>query len=310
MNLQQQVSNLLIQQIKNWELANQNYKALETILSRELTVGGIKISIQFNPARIQSTNATVSATAVNKRPCFLCSENRPKEQKYIPYNNKYLILVNPYPIFPKHFTIPYIIHSPQQIEHHLLDLLNIASELPDYILFYNGPQCGASAPDHMHFQAGNKGFLPLEKDWEIIKRQGKILVQTKSLTVFHLTQYPQAVFIAESNKKEEIISLFNYFTTLLPIDQSSKEIMVNLLCLFDNGIWRLYIMPRKAHRPTQYYNSQKLISPGAVDVSGIIITPRESDFIELTNQEAEDILKQVSITPETTHFICDQLIKI
>ena len=114
MNLQQQVSNLLIQQIKNWELANQNYKALETILSRELTVGGIKISIQFNPARIQSTNATVSATAVNKRPCFLCSENRPKEQKYIPYNNKYLILVNPYPIFPKHFTIPYIIHSPQQ----------------------------------------------------------------------------------------------------------------------------------------------------------------------------------------------------
>ena len=312
MNLQQEVSNLFIRQIKGWETAKQNYNALKTIRTRELAIGGVNAAIQFNPARIQSTSATVSAATIQKRPCFLCPENRPEEQEHISYAGKYLILVNPYPVFPRHLTIPCITHTPQQIKGRLGDMLNLAYELPDYILFYNGPRCGASAPDHMHFQAGNKDFLPLEKDWENIKKaQGKIIIQNTSLTVHYLAQYPQTVLVAEAVKKEDIIKFFDHFTSLSPADKASDEIMVNLLCLFNKGIWRLYIMPRKAHRPSQYYAEgklQKMISPGAVDLGGVIITPRECDFNALTIETAEDIFRQVSITPDETARICNQLI--
>ena len=161
-----EIQNLLTEQLLHWDLAKSNYEALNCVKTKTLDVNGCAYKVQFNPARIVSSGASVDAKSIQQRKCFLCEENRPQEQKGIDFQNKYQILINPFPIFPKHFTIPDTTHTPQLISHRMGDMLDLAEYMSDYVIFYNGPKSGASATDHAHFQAGNKGFLPVETAWQ------------------------------------------------------------------------------------------------------------------------------------------------
>ena len=165
------LSSFLQQQLSQWDVAYTNYQALQSVKKRVIEAQTGKLIVQYNPARIVSSAAKTDAKSIEARPCFLCTTNRPQEQLQYSYHNTYDILVNPFPIFPEHFTVPHKQHIPQQIRPFFGDMLNLACDFPSYVVFYNGPACGASAPDHLHFQMGNKGFLPIEKEYDTLPKK-------------------------------------------------------------------------------------------------------------------------------------------
>ena len=167
--MKEKVARLLSEQLSEWPLAQTNYQALNAVCVKELHVGEIAYKVQYNPARIASSGAKTDVQSIQARKCFLCASNRPAEQRGIPFKEHYEVLVNPYPIFPKHLTIPDTTHTEQVIEGRIHEMLELAQALPDFTIFYNGPRCGASVPDHMHFQAGSRGFMPIETDCKELK---------------------------------------------------------------------------------------------------------------------------------------------
>lgn len=275
MSLENEILALFERQISNWPLATTNYAALKNVREKEFDFGSYSIKVQFNPARAVSSLAKVDSKSIEARPCFLCAANRPKEQEAVDFMGKYDILVNPFPICQKHFTIPSKVHEPQAIENKLTDMLDLAKALPDFLILYNGPRSGASAPDHFHFQAGNADFFsyPLEKI-----NNGLI---------------EKRVFI--SSKKIELEHWFNELYTKL--QTTKEEPMMNVFCQYKSEGWVLTVYPRKQHRPKQFFAEGKarlMISPGAIDMTGILIVAREEDFQKITKKDIEDIFKQVS----------------
>ena len=310
-SLMDRVYDLLERQITVWELPKRNYTSLNQVETKMLKVGGVEMMVQFNPSRIVSSAAKVDAASIKERKCFLCKAHLPQEQEGIPFGNGYLILVNPFPIFPKHFTIPALEHTDQRIRTRLGDMLDIAKALNDCVLFYNGPKCGASAPDHMHFQAGNRGFLPLEKNWNSIYReQSEVIIDRSEMKVSRLPYYAHAALALESADKEAMLQLFEKIYTLLTVPQDSPEPMLNLLCRFDDGLWTLWVFPRKLHRPRQYFaegDDNLLISPASVDLGGVFITPLQKDFEKITSNDIEDILRQISMDADEFDLLCSRL---
>lgn len=305
---------LIREQRSVWTLLDKNCRAMEQVESRIMPVEEIPFTLQFNPERIRSAAAPTDRKSIQNRKCFLCEKNRPAEQVGISVAEKYIMLANPYPIFPKHLTFPSVIHTPQTICGRLKDMLELARAIDRYIVFYNGPRCGASAPDHMHFQAGNKGFIPLEYLWnDIYHKQGEMVYQDESILLSRLTRWPQSVFFIESEQMGRIAKAFDLLLQLLPVHNGDTEPMMNILCSYETPAWRVWVLPRRAHRPTQYYekgDKQRLISPGAIDLSGVIPLPRKSDFERFTKEEIIDIFMQVSLTSEETDQICKKWCKI
>src|ERR1035437_1072914 len=285
--LNAQIKFLFNEQVSNWELARVNYAGLKTVRTKSFDFGDFDVKVQFNPARIISSGAKVDAKTITERKCFLCAENRPSEQNGIQLGN-YTLLVNPFPIFPEHFTITHNKHIAQQIEGYFVDLLELAKVLNDYVVFYNGPKCGASAPDHLHFQSGTKNFLPLVSDYKRLKiTHTELLDEGVNYQMFRLKNYLRTVYCIES---DNIQSAQNLFETLYIEWQAEKtdEPMMNILCSFEDGIWYTFILPRAAFRPWQYTaegDQQLLISPGTVEISGIFITPIESHFERITKED-------------------------
>ena len=215
---------LLKQQTEFWEMAKSGYKSLSDVEVKKLDLGGLEIKVQYNPARIKSSSAKVDKKSIAERPCFLCSENLPEGQKALAYKN-YLILVNPFPIFPEHFTIPKLDHVPQRIQDNFEDMLDLTKQLGKYYrLFYNGPKCGASAPDHFHFQAGLKSFMPLDKEYDrIIKDKAEVFYESQKLKVVGVS-YELGKFISfESSAKKELVKWFNKFYEIFQKSQRSKR---------------------------------------------------------------------------------------
>ena len=271
---QKTINQLFDEQLSNWELARNNYNALKQVKVKTLVVDGREYKVQFNPARIISSAAKVDAQSIRERKCFLCAENRPPEQKGIPFNDRYTILVNPYPIFPRHLTIPLIEHTPQRIAPRFGDMLDLAQLLDDYVIFYNGPKCGASAPDHFHFQAGNKGFLPIEKNWNLYS--------------------PISI---ESDNKEELLDRFQQIYGSMEQKPEDDEPMMNILTWYEAAKWIVCIFPRKKHRPSCYSaegEANLLISPASVDLGGVFITPLEKDFEKITAKDIAEILHEIN----------------
>jgi ATP adenylyltransferase/5',5'''-P-1,P-4-tetraphosphate phosphorylase II len=273
--LNQNVTQLFQEQLSNWPLAKNNYKALEQAKVKTLEVNGCPYKVQFNPARITSVTAKNDAKSLQERNCFLCSENRPSEQHGIPFGEKYTILVNPYPIFPRHLTIPSVEHTPQLIFSRFGDILDLAQQLDDYILFYNGPKCGASAPDHFHFQAGNKGFLPIEND-------------PKRYNAIHF----------KSTNKYDILNYFSQVYNNLPLLENETEPRINIIVWYESGEWTTCLFPRTKHRPACYMaqgDSNLLITPGSVEMGGLFVTPLEKDFERITAKDITKILNEVTL---------------
>jgi ATP adenylyltransferase/5',5'''-P-1,P-4-tetraphosphate phosphorylase II len=283
-------------QLAEWPLSAQNYEALKKVQTKDFAFDGFKVQVQFNPARIQSSAAKIDTKSIRERKCFLCQANRPLEQRMVPFGDEYQILVNPYPIFPRHLTIPSIGHVEQLISGRYGDMLDLAETLDDFVVFYNGPKCGASAPDHVHFQAGSKGFLPLEKDVRTVSR--KVILPDEKTLFYSLENYLRAVFVMESSDKKSMLNLFDRFYTLLKIGKGEKEPMLNIVSWYEDRKWISCIFPREIHRPYCFFaegEQNLLISPASVDMGGVFIAPREKDFEKIGKKDVEAILKEVCI---------------
>ena len=306
---------------KNWPEAANRYEALSEVQTKALAPSinpspeeegrtlckdslpprweGWSGAAQWNPARMVSTGADVSKQALQKRPCFLCDSNRPAEQHALPVMQRYQLLVNPFPILPKHFTIPAREHTPQTIKGHFQDLFKIAQQMPDYMVFYNGPICGASCPDHMHLQAGSRGIAPLERDWSSIY-EPKLKPFAEGISI--LTDYPCPVLVIRTADATEAEERFERIYNSLPLHEGETEPRMNIVCWKQADKVVTLVFPRAKHRPACYTaqgEEQLLISPGALDMCGLLITPREEDFRKITYEMASDILREVSASPLT-----------
>ena len=278
MNLHKEIENLFSTQKTEWELLGNNYKQLDNdVESKSLHWDSqTEVILQYNPERIASATAHIDKSSIENRKCTLCAENRPEIQKGVPFLDKYIILCNPYPILKNHLTIPLLSHVPQLIGKKMEDMLSLTESLKDYIVFYNGPKCGASVPNHFHFQAGLKTNILLNGENDL----------RSCLTI-------------ESDDKSEAVELFydvyDYLKTNQPLED---EPMINIISFMENNKYVIHVFPRKLHRPWQYSakgKAQLLISPGALDMAGLIITPRKEDFDKVNKEEIEDIYAQVSM---------------
>ncbi len=290
------VRQLFTRQLSTWEEARERYTALQKVRVKRIEVNGFPIEVQFNPARRISSSAKIDTQSLQARPCFLCDKNRPAEQTSISIGD-YQWLVNPFPIFPEHFTIPTIAHLPQSIAGRYCDLLRIAREAEDFLFFYNGPRCGASAPDHAHFQAGNKGFLPLEKSLSRLHRTP--LLHDGRAQLYAIEDYICPFFLMEAEQTKDAEPLFEKVYASLQQNEE-EEPMLNLWVWYDNGKWITCLFPRTAHRPSCYYaegEANILLSPASVDMGGLFITPLEKDFEKITAENIADILAEVCPTP-------------
>jgi hypothetical protein len=294
----QSIENLVTSQLRDWELAGNNYRDLEKVIVRTITMeNGSSIKVQFNPARMRSSAARVDERSVSERPCFLCPANLPASQKALGFQELYNILVNPFPIFPRHLTIALKEHEPQLIKGRFRDMLQLARHLEGFTVFYNGPKCGASAPDHFHFQAGSGGFLPVGKEFEFIPHT--IISRNNDCTLFSMEDYYRKTLVLTGQNIEEIEQGFNSIYNILDaICTGPDEPMLNILSCYEKDWWRIFIFPRKAHRPVQFFEEgarQILFSPASVDFGGVWIMPRQEDFEKPDQDLIRDIFSQVTI---------------
>lgn len=276
-----QINQFLEEQLSVWPMAADNFKALQGVKVKDLDVDGMTIKVQFNPARIVSSSAKVDAKSLKERKCFLCGANRPAVQTGVEWgkDGKYIILINPFPIFPRHLTIPNQEHVEQLIVDRIEDMMDLAKQLDEYTVFYNGPKCGASAPDHMHFQAGNSDFLTIGEALE--GAELKSLATDGDATLALVDTLPLNVFVIDAADHAAGARLFRRLYDALPKREDETEPMMNVLCYATPAGERLVVIPRKRHRPSFYgmdTDEQMLVSPASVDMGGVFITPLEKDF--------------------------------
>lgn len=297
-------------QLETWEDARKRYKDLCNVETKELSNDNFTITAQYNPARIVSTGAKIDKKSLEKRPCFLCEQNRPQEQIKKILDSHYELLVNPFPILPTHFTIPARQHTPQLIKGSYGEIHKLLHEYPDMMVFYNGPKCGASAPDHAHFQAGTKGVLPLQNCWQRLSRNlVPIIQENEEEGIWLVADYPCAAFLIKSHHHKTDEHLFAKLYQAMPQKDDESEPMMNIVSWRQNNTYLSVIFPRKKHRPECYGNGaeQYLISPGALDMSGLIITPNKKDFERIDAETAFGILKEVSATDKDVEAIINKI---
>jgi len=291
---------LHLQQQSTWELARRGFESLAEVQVRGFEIDGSTVRLQFNPGRMRSSSAKVDAASIGARPCFLCVENLPDGQRGIPYGDDYLVLVNPFPIFPEHFTIPSITHAPQRIGEALVALLDLGRDLsPRYTVFYNGPRCGASAPDHLHFQAGTTGFMPLDREFPALReRRGEGLGVHGGVRVTAMERIPCRCVVLEGDDRDALAGECARLLDILgDVTGGDEEPMVNIVVLYD-GRWRVVVIPRARHRPSCYAADGEegiLLSPASVDLCGVCITPREEDFRRIGREQLAAIFAEVCL---------------
>jgi hypothetical protein len=294
---------LLAQQKISWPLLRDAYAAQDSAQIREISANGFSVKLQFNPRRIISSAAAVDPASISRRPCFLCVENLPEAQKGILYRQTYLILCNPAPIFSQHYVVSNRRHIPQSIEKNMDAFLLLAKDFGSGLsVFYNGPRCGASAPDHLHFHAVPSDMMPIEK--EIREDRNRILIRRlEGASILTLMSLSRPIIIVEGKELKSVeTALRMAVTAMQEALPAPDEPMMNLLCAYDGTQWRVLIIPRRKHRPEAYYregDEQILISPGMVDMGGLIITPVEKDFNAIDAEQIGNIFKEVSMDDDT-----------
>lgn len=291
-------------------MAAGNFEALKGVKVKELDVDGMTVKVQFNPARIVSSSAKVDAKSLKERKCFLCGANRPEVQRGIEWgpDGKYIILINPFPIFPRHLTIPDQRHVDQLIYERVEDMMDLAHELDEYTVFYNGPKCGASAPDHMHFQAGNSDFLTIAPALE--KAELKEIAKDGEATLYLVDTLPLNVFVVDAKDHKEGARLFKRLYDALPQKEGETEPMMNLLCYATPAGERLVVIPRKQHRPSFYGmegEGKMLVSPASVDMGGVFITPLEKDFVKLDADLVRTIVDELCLSNDEIAAVAERL---
>ena len=299
------VSILFEQQLIKWNLLKERYDALDDVEIKEFWFDGFKIKVQYNPGRIKSSSTKTDDVSINNRACFLCFENLPEPQQGILLADKYLLLCNPFPIFPQHFTISSVQHEPQNIIDHIEGMLKITKQLSsDHSLIYNGPACGASAPDHFHFQAGRKNSMPIEDDYHQLKNEyGKFILADKELMVTSVDDGLRRFLVIESTKMKINIKVFKiFYKAYAEISSTSTEPMFNIISTYNAEYGcSLILFLRDKHRPELFYkegDDKILISPATVDLGGVLIAPREIDFKRIDKNLIRKVFKEVSLNDE------------
>ena len=287
---------LFDRQLAAWPEAARRYRDLQNIETKEIDLGGMPVRVQFNPARAVSTLARTDAAAIKARPCFLCRDNRPAQQEALPFEGcdgrRYEVLVNPFPIFPEHYTVPAVEHTPQRIAGRFPDMLRLAETFPGMVVFYNGPESGASAPDHFHFQMGCRGFLPVETHFDRLRPVTVMRPGRASIAV--TSGYIPGLPMITAPDRASATAAFLRVLRSLPVSPATGEPQLNILCWKDT-LFRTLVIPRKAHRPSCYFVPEDRavhISPASVDLGGVFIVPVEEDFRRVNAQVLRDIIEE------------------
>ena len=302
------ISRFFNRQLEMWEDARHRFRDLKHVEVRQLSD---QLKVQFNPARIVSTGAKIDKHTLGERPCFLCERNRPKEQMTKQIDDHFQLLVNPFPILPVHFTIPATKHQPQSIYRHYGEMHRLLSLHSELMVFYNGPKCGASAPDHLHFQAGTSGVLPLQTNWQRLSRNLTdviSLTDEEKISVLRDFLVPAFVIISKSEDSDE--ELFHRLYRSMPMRGDESEPMMNIIAWRKGDEFISVVIPREKHRPDAYFaegEAQMMVSPGALDMAGLIITPREEDFNKLNLDKATALLRECGISAEKMEAIVSNL---
>ena len=302
------ISRFFNRQLEKWDDARHRFRDLKHVETKKLSE---EVRLQFNPARIVSTGAKIDKKTLGERPCFLCDKNRPKEQMSQQIDERFHLLVNPFPILPVHFTIPARKHQPQAIYKNYGEMHRFLSLHSELMVFYNGPKCGASAPDHLHFQAGTSGILPLQANWQRLSRNLTDIISLndeEKIAVVRDFIVPAFVIISKSEESDE--TLFHRLYKSMPMRGDETEPMINIIAWRKEDEYISVVIPREKHRPEAYFaegDAQVMVSPGALDMSGLIITPREEDFHKLTEESATTILQECGISTEKMNSIVTKL---
>ena len=302
------ISRFFNRQMEKWADARHRFRDLKHVETHQLSD---QLKVQWNPARIVSTGAKIDKKTLGDRPCFLCDKNRPKEQISKQIDERFLLLVNPFPILPVHFTIPARKHQPQSIYKNYGEMHRFLSLHSELMVFYNGPKCGASAPDHLHFQAGTSGILPLQANWQRLSRNLTDIISLnddEKIALIHDFVVPAFVIISKSEDSDE--ALFQRLYKSMPVRGDETEPMMNIIAWRKGDEYISVVIPREKHRPEAYFaegDAQMMVSPGALDMSGLIITPREEDFRKLTEESATAILQECGVSADKMNSIVTKL---
>ena len=302
------ISRFFNRQLEMWEDARHRFRDLKHVEVRQLSD---QLKVQFNPARIVSTGAKIDKHTLGERPCFLCERNRPKEQMTKQIDDHFQLLVNPFPILPVHFTIPATKHQPQSIYRHYGEMHRLLSLHSELMVFYNGPKCGASAPDHLHFQAGTCGVLPLQTNWQRLSRSLTDVISLndeEKISVLSDFLVPAFVIISKSEDSDE--ELFHRLYRSMPMRGDESEPMMNIIAWRKGDEFISVVIPREKHRPDAYFaegEAQMMVSPGALDMAGLIITPREEDFSKINLDKATALLCECGISAEKMEAVVSNL---
>lgn len=306
-----QIDKFVKDQLSVWPLAAENYRSLKKAGSKVLSIGGLPVTVQLNPCRRISSEASLDKESINRRPCFLCPENRPAEQTNIEFEGRkgrrYRVTLNPYPIFPSHLVISSFEHTPQSIWHRYQDLLDFVRENNEYLGFYNGPESGASAPDHMHFQACPQGLTPLQNRVDELLAAGDdktldYLTNVKEARLFHLNEYARGVFVLCGATAKSTAKLFYRLLDCAPVPDGSSEPKMNIIAWCHEGEYRTAVIFRERHRPHNYSSSgadHLAMSPGCADLAGVYVTTREEDFDKLDAGLLSQVVREVAASEET-----------
>ncbi len=279
------VSRLIADQAGSWPGLGDGILAWRAVETRPLVVEGVEILLQYNPRRILSTSARVDESSIRERACFLCSANMPVEERGLAFGDGFAVVCNPFPVLENHLVIVSKDHVPQRLTGHIGTLLDLARSLgPDYVSLYNGPACGASAPDHLHFQAGSGKALAILKE---ASRLSLSIKTTKTPTALATMRSYGAGFIVLRGAVQAALEgrIAKIMLAIAEVSLSNDdEPMVNLIVRHDTQGWETILIPRAQHRPAAYFaegDRKVMVSPAAIDLGGLLVVPRESDFLEL-----------------------------
>lgn len=301
-SLAAQARALLAQQKRTWDLLRDGYATLAGVRTRQFRFDGYQVRVQFNPGRLTSSSARVDDRSIRERRCFLCLPHLPEPQRGIPFGDRFMLLCNPFPIFPEHFTIPTLDHVPQRIAGEAGTMLGLARALaPLYTVFYNGPRCGASAPDHLHFQAGSRGFMPIEGQLARLRAEHGRAIDAGAGVTAHAVEGGARRFVVftATDGAAAAVAVDRYMVRLGAITDEADEPMVNIIAWYDDERWTVLVFPRAKHRPSFFFaegDERLLISPAAVDLGGVSITPVDADFHKVRHEHLATMYQEVLLS--------------
>ena len=308
-------------QLSRWPLACGNFRALKNVRVREMDAAGLRVRLQFNPARMVSSAAKLDKADIAKRRCFLCRENRPPEQIMMKFEGRkgkrYHILVNPYPIFPDHLVIAADRHTDQTIWKRYVDMLDMARKYQGFTFFYNGPKSGASAPDHHHFQACPKELIPLELDVDKAlahdrEQTLRHVISFQDADLYHYQKFTTGVFVLRAETSKSAAKLFYRLLDCAEIPEGETEPMFNLFSYYRDGEFRSIIVFRSRHRSHHYFSDgpdHLTMSPGCADMGGMFIVPVEEEFEKITEELLLEMIREVSISEGEEARLVDRLVR-